>query len=114
MTRLLRNPYVLFLLCSPIVLAGCQHPLAPPVTARQTTWGNHALVDAQLTTPGDEAMQCAAPAVESEVWVLDLGLPDSPKPKDASLVATVQKRPDSLTLQLGDALLLVLKTFTGR
>jgi len=96
------------------VLAGCQHPLAPPVTARQTAWRNQALVDAQAATLGDEVMQCAAPTVESEVWVLDLGWPDSPEPKDASLLATVQKQPDCLTGQLGDALLQVLKTFSGR
>jgi hypothetical protein len=132
MSRLLPNLRGLFLLCVPIVLAGCQHPLAPsvareqptrvnqalvdatPVAREQPTRVNQALVDATPVAFFDYAMQLTAPAIQSEACVLMTSAPESPKSKDASPVTGVQKQPACLTGQLADSLMDVFKTFTGR
>lgn len=57
-------------------------------------------------------MYFPAAGVKGAPCAFDTGGP-SPKPKDSSLVAGTQKEP-SLTGQLGDALVDVLKTFTGK
>jgi hypothetical protein len=59
-------------------------------------------------------MQSPVPAVETEARVSDFGVPEIPKAKDESPVASVQKEPDCLTGQLADGLMLAFKTFTGR
>jgi hypothetical protein len=87
----LRNPRVLLLLCLPIVLAGCEHPLA--------------------TTP---APQQFAVVNKPQPCLLKTGVSDDPKAKDDSAAANKPKESNSLTLQLGDALLDVFKTFTDR
>ena len=58
-------------------------------------------------------MQFSALAIETEPCVFDLGLAESTAPKEPSPAPAVQKEPECLTVQLGDACLLVLKTFTG-
>jgi hypothetical protein len=85
---------MIFLVCSTIALAGCQHPLAPSFPAPEPA--------AAYTPPQTEA--CA----------LELGLPEIPKPEEQPPMAAVEKKPECLTGQAGDAFLLVLKTFTGR
>ena len=114
MKRLLRKPFVLLLLCSLIVLAGCQHPLAPAIAGRQMADGARDSVDAQGAEPTDYTMEYTAPAFEWETCALDLGSPPCPAAKDQPPVVVVQKKSDCLTCQLGDALVLVLKTFSGR
>ncbi len=113
MSRLLRVPRVFFLLCSPIVLAGCQGPLAPSVAGTQPARMDLALADTDAPVRVGYAIQSPAPAVEATVRVSDLTLPEIPKPKDVSPVAAVKKEPECATVQLGDAFLHLLKTFTG-
>jgi hypothetical protein len=114
MSRLLRNPRELILLCFPLLLAGCQHPLAPSVAGQQPDRVNLALVDARPVAFVDKSMPFPAPAIKAQACVLKTGAPESPKPKVASPVAAAQKDGDSLTGQLADSLFLVFKTFTGR
>lgn len=104
MSRLLRN---LFLVCSPILLAGCQSPLAPPAAGVNGT-----VVDAGAHVRVEKAIQPPAPAVAKQVAVMDVSAPASPKTQ-APLMATVQKQPESQTGQLADGLMLVFTTFTG-
>ena len=59
-------------------------------------------------------MQFPVPAVKTEACVLDLDVPESLKPKDELLVASVQNEPECLTGQLADGLMLAFKSFTGR
>ncbi len=59
-------------------------------------------------------MQFPALALETEPCVFDLGLAQSQVPPDPPPAPAVQKEPESLTVDLGDACLLVLKSFTGR
>jgi hypothetical protein len=114
MYRLLRNPSVLFLVCSPILLAGChQRPLAVSVAVQQPV-RNHALVDAEVMARVKTAMQFPVPAVEAEACVVDLSVPEIPKPKDELLVASVQKEPECLTGQFADGLMLAFKSLTDR
>lgn len=114
MSRLPRNARVLFLVCCPIVLAGCQHPLAPPVAVQQPVRVNHAAVNAETTALVKKTMQFPVPTVKLQTCVLNLGAPNSPKPKDELLAAGVQEQPECLTGQLADGLMLAFKTFTGR
>ena len=95
MSRLLRN---LFLVCAPIVLAGCQHPLAPSVAGQQSVGANHNLIYGGAT---------------AQAGALDMGAKASLQPQDQPLVASVQKQPECLTGQLADGLMLVFTTFTG-
>jgi hypothetical protein len=113
-SQLLRIPSLLILLCCPIVLAGCQHPLTPSVARHQTAAAIYASVDATPVALVGKTIQFPAPALEGEDYVSELGLPEGPNPAAQSPVASVQKKPDCLALQLGDALCLALKTFTGR
>ena len=115
MSRLLRYARGLFLLCAPIVLAGCQHPLAPSQAGQHPDRVNYALVNATPVTFFDDAIQFPAPAITEEPYFLvETDLPESPQPKDATPVAGVQKQSDCLTGQLADSLMNVFKTFTGR
>jgi hypothetical protein len=112
MSRLLRNPRRLILLCCPILLAGCQHPLAPSMAGQQPGRVNHVLVDARPVVLVDKPMPFPAAADKAQPCMLKTGAAKSPKPKDISPAA--QKDPDSQTGQLADSLFLVFKTFTGR
>jgi hypothetical protein len=96
------------------MLAGCQHPLAPSFAGRQPVRVNQVLVAARAVALVDNAMQWPAPAFKAEACAFKTGAPETPKPKDASPVANTQNRPDCLTGQLADSLMLVFKTFTGR
>ena len=91
MSQMLRISRLWLLVCSPIVLTGCQHPLAPSIAGPQPAEVNYAVVETGAAAP----VEMATPA-------------------GASAIADVQAEPDSLTLQLGEGLLQVLKTFTGR
>jgi hypothetical protein len=95
MSQLIRN---LILVCSPLLLAGCQHTLAPTV-------GSSARFD-NVTQP-------PAPVVTERVAALDVGVLAKANPQDESLIASAQKQPESQTGQLADGLMLVFKTFTG-
>ena len=117
MFRLLRKPCVLFILCCPFVVAGChQHPCATSLADPQPVRAKHAAVDAGATVCVEQAMLFTLPVVETKACALktETGAPKSPQPKDAPLIAGTQKEPDCLMGQLGDGLLLVFKTFTGR
>jgi hypothetical protein len=98
---------VLLLACSPIVLAGCQHPLAPAQT-------NPAWVHAEATDRVKTSMPLPATSVEEGDFATELDSPGSLRPNEASQVASSQKEPEHLTLELGDAFVLLLKTMTGR
>ena len=116
MLRLLRKPCVLFLLCFPFLLAGChQHPLAASIPIQQSAGANHAMINAGATVCVEQATLFNLPA-ETKACALktETGAPKSPKPKETPLIAGTQKEPDCLTGQLGDGLLLVFKTLTGR
>jgi hypothetical protein len=110
MSQLPRIPRVLLLMCSTILLAGCQHPLAPSA-GRQSAGINQARVNAKPQV--EQAMYFPPRGVKGAPCVFDLCAPDSPDSKDETLIASNPKEP-ALTGQLGDALVLVLKTFTGR
>jgi hypothetical protein len=114
MSRLLRNPRALILLCSPIVLAGCQHPLAPFRAEWQPATLNQAVVEATPAEFVDDAMQFPALAMGTEACMLNTDAPVSPTPNDASSIAIAQPQQDCLTGQLADSLMNVFKTFTGR
>jgi hypothetical protein len=109
MSRLLRN---LFLVCSAMALAGCQHPLAPSVAWQQPAGVNDAFVDARATVRVENVIQPPAPAVTEQVAVLDVNAPVGVKPQAQPLVASVQKQ-DSQIGQLADGLMQVFATFTG-
>ena len=105
MSRMLRN---LFVVCTPILLAGCQQPLAPSAGAV-----NNSFVDARTPVRFENTIQHPGPAVPGRIAVLDVSAPVGAKPKDEPLIASVQRQPDSQVGQLADGLMLVFKTFTG-
>ena len=116
MSRLLRNSWVLLLACSPIVLPGCQHPLAPSAARQRPARIGQTLVATDATTCGTRTRQFSAPIAGAEVCALDLDLDlaESPQPKDEPAAASVQKEPECATVQLGDDFAHLLKLFTGR
>jgi hypothetical protein len=114
MPRLLLSHRCLFLLCAPLVLAGCQHPLAPAFAGHQPARINRNAVDATPVMFSDEAWQFSALAMTAEPCVFNIDGVDSNPPKEASPVVAVQKEQDCLTGQLADSLMNVFKTFTGR
>jgi hypothetical protein len=114
MLRLLRNPRVLVLLCSAIVLVGCQHPLAPSVAGHQPAGVSYALADTGTPALVRASLRFPATTNKAEVCMAKTGSPESPKPKGESLVGNSQQNPECLTVQLGDALLEVFKTLTDR
>jgi hypothetical protein len=59
-------------------------------------------------------MLLPAPLVGTEEDVLDFGLPERTEPKEESSVTVSQQAPEHLTVELGDAFLLLFKTMTGR
>jgi hypothetical protein len=93
-----------------IVLTGCQHPLAPAIAGPDAAVTDHAFLDAQDMAPVQKVMYVPDPAVKSAASVAEGGVPESPKPT-AAPSASAQQEPEDLTLQLGDCLLTVLKTF---
>jgi hypothetical protein len=60
------------------------------------------------------SMQSPPAALKPQPCMLKTGVSDAPKAKDDALAVNAQKKPDCLTLQLGDALLDVFKTMTDR
>jgi hypothetical protein len=114
MSRLLRNPRRLILFCLPIVLAGCQAPLAPSLATQQPALINQTLADATPVVFFDDATIFPAPSTNEDDAATETNAPASPKPTDAALVTGAQKQPGSLTGQLADSLMTVFKTFTGR
>jgi hypothetical protein len=111
MSTLPRN---LFLACSAIVLAGCQHPLASSVAGQQPAIEKYAYVDAGGPGRVEKATQSESPAVTDQPGVPAVDTTASSKPQSEPMIASVQKQPESQTLQLADGLMLVFKTFTGR
>jgi hypothetical protein len=103
MKRLLRN---CFLVCSPILLAGCQHPGGPAISAAyEPVYG------ARTTVNFESPVQSPAP-----VALRRSATPDTtaaPKETEATPTAAVQKRSDSQVGQLADGLMLVFTTLTG-
>jgi hypothetical protein len=114
MSRLLRNPRRLILLCAPIVLAGCQSPLASHLTAPPPPSINQALADATPVLFFDDAMLIPASDANELPAVQETTASQISKPKDAVPVDGTQKQSDGLTGQLADSLMMVFKTFTGR
>jgi hypothetical protein len=114
MSRLLRNPRRLILLCAPIVLAGCQSPLAPSLAAPPPPSINQALADATPVLFFDDAMLIPAPDASEQATVQETKASQIPKANDAAPVDSTQKKSDGLTGQLADSLMTVFKTFTGR
>jgi len=110
MSTLLRN---LFLACSAIVFAGCQQPLASSGAGQQPAIEKYAYVDAGGSGRVEKTTQFQSPVVTDQVGVPSLGTAASSKPQGGPLVASVQKEPESQSLQLADGLMLVFKTFTG-
>jgi hypothetical protein len=72
------------------------------------------MVDAGATARIKTSIQLPASAIKPEPCLLKTGSPQSSKPADKSLVASAQKQPECLTVELGDALLQVFKTITDR
>src|SRR5271168_3567258 len=114
MSRLLRNPRRLILLCAPIVLAGCQSPLAPPLASRSPASINQTLADATPVLFLDDAMLIPASDANEQPAVQETTASRIPKPNDAAPVDGTQKQAAGLTGQLADSLMTVFKTFTGR
>jgi hypothetical protein len=112
MSRLLRNGCGLFLACLPIVLGGCQQPLAPAVAQQQPAVASEALVGAGATASLGKTMPFPLPALEAEPCVLELNLLEDPQ--DKPLLASVPREPECATVQLGDTFLHLLKAFSGR
>jgi hypothetical protein len=110
MAKLIRNRGTFILACLPIVLAGCQQPLAPSLGQRPPD-ASFAMADAGANlrlakvTPSASPTDAADPS-DTELYLLD-------DPQNETLVASVQKEPPSATLQLGDAFVHLLKTFSG-
>jgi hypothetical protein len=105
-TRMIRSPRTLFLTCLIFVLAGCQHPLAPSAI-------NRAALDARATARLRKAPPATDAPVQVVACVADSNQTDDPRSKGSPQIASAQKD-DSIEGQLGDALLVVFKTFTGR
>jgi len=80
----------------------------------QPSKANYALVAVGTEVRAHKTAPFSIPTVTAEACALKTGAPESAKLKDVSLVADVQKEPECLSLELGDALLQVFKTFTGR
>ena len=97
MARLLPRPHLLFLICSSIFLAGCQHPMGPSAADRPST--AHPFIDAR---------NFPATANPVETCVVKVSLEKVPDPKNDSLVAA-QKEPECSTVQLGDDFAHLLK-----
>jgi len=114
MSQLLRSPRRLILLCCPVLLAGCQHPLAPSLAGQQPGRVNHVLVDARPVVLVDNPIPFPAAANQAEPCVLKAGAPECRKRTDTSTAPAIQKVPDSQAAELADSLFLVFKTFTGR
>jgi hypothetical protein len=75
---------------------------------------NHALVGAGTPALVKVSMRFPATTNKAELCMLKTASPESPKPREASLVVGVHKEPECLTVELGDALLQVFKTLTDR
>jgi hypothetical protein len=114
MSRLLRNPRRLILLCAPMVLAGCQSPLAPPLAAPPPPSINQALADTTPVLFFDDAMLIPASDAYEQPAVKETTASQIPKPNDAAPAEGNQKQSAGLTGQLADSLMTVFKTFTGR
>jgi hypothetical protein len=114
MSRLLRNPHVLFLVCSQIVLVGCQHPLASSVAKNHPAGMNMALFSAEATGRVRTAAQRPQPGVEADDGVSGSGLTESPKPKDEPPLPKVQNESEHPIVQMGNDFVELLKIFTGR
>jgi hypothetical protein len=114
MSPMLGNLRVLILSCVPIVLAGCQSAVAPSVAGPHFAMANHPLIEVKNVAPARKAMPSPALVVKAAPCVLKSNAPVSAKPKDESPVADAQKDQGCLTVELGDALLLVFKSCTGR
>jgi hypothetical protein len=80
----------------------------------QPSKANYALVETGAEVRAHKTAPSSMPAIQPEACALKTDAPESAKFKDVSLVADVQKEPECLSLELGDALLQVFKTFTGR
>jgi hypothetical protein len=112
--RLLRNPRVLLFLCSPILLAGCQHPQVATISHQQFTPVSYTFAETAASPRSKNSFQSASSTTKPEPCLLKTVVSDSPKAKYESLVTSSAKQSDCLTLQLGDALLDAFKTFTDR
>jgi hypothetical protein len=106
MSRLIRN---LLLVCSPILLAGCQHPIAPSIAR-----SNVSFINPVAAAPAQKAPQRTRTPVTVQLAALDVNAPVGVKQKAASATSgSVPKRTDSQVGQLADGLMLVFTTFTG-
>ena len=114
MSRLSRIPNVLFLVCAPIVLAGCQHPLAHSVAEQQNAGLNGALISAEPAGHVRKATQSPAPVVETQVCMLDSGWMECSEPADEAPAPEVQKQPEHPLVEMGNDIVDLLKIFTGR
>jgi hypothetical protein len=105
MLRMLRN---LSLVSAALVLAGCQHPLAPSATAINDPFADArpALVLAKATYP-------TSPAGADQHTKSDSRLLSDSKSQDAKVVVSAQEQPEGLSGQLADGLFQAFKTFTG-
>jgi hypothetical protein len=88
--------------------------MATSSAGRQFGGVNYSPIDSKAPALIKTSMQLPPNTIKSEVCELKTISPENHKPKDDALVASAQKGSDSLTIQLGDALLDVFKTFTDR
>jgi hypothetical protein len=96
------------------VLAGCQHPLASSSTGKQASWENRSLAYAGRSELIKTSLQSPSSAIKPQACLLRTVSLQGPKPLDEPMMAVTQKEPECLTIELGDALMQVFKTFTDR
>jgi hypothetical protein len=112
MSQISRSQRCLFLLCAPLMLAGCQHPLAPSFARQSPPLMNQVLVEGTPKAFFDDALPFPELVMLEETSVVNTD--EGAKRKDTAPATAVQKQPDGLTGQLADSLMDVFKTFTGR
>jgi hypothetical protein len=114
MPRLQPNLRLLCLLCFPIVLAGCQHPLASSGAGKQASWENRSLAYAGRPELIKTSLKFPSSAIKPQASLQKTFSSKGPQPADEPLMAVTLKEPECLTIELGDALMQVFKTFTDR
>jgi hypothetical protein len=94
------------------LLTGCQHALPADMAAPRTAAIGHPIYEAQGTAHLQKVMFTKDSVVKPVEDLAEVGAPQTAQPATAAN-ASAPTAPESLTLQLGDCLLGMLKLSTG-